>query len=176
MKQVKCSKLPPPAGKVTQATLHKLQLFIPKHYLFCNACRQTHNFTRKGTDKNMLETVQWQQRNSLRHFKKPAEQFLLGSALGEEGKMWRASSGRSLQLTYTNIYIFNLLPRHASVPQPHYSLLGQGREYSRARQGDKRYHYATDFIWVQLTGLISLLICITKVVSFAKPKLGFSVH
>lgn len=44
-----------------------------------------------------------------------------------------------LKNIYINIYIkvFNLLPRHASVPQPHYSLLGQGREYLKARRGDK---------------------------------------
>lgn len=44
-------------------------------------------------------------------------------------------------------------------------LLRQGKEYSRARQGDKRYHYAADYIWVQLTALINffaLTECITE--------------
>jgi len=63
-------------------------------------------------------------------------------------------------------YVHINLHVNQDVPQSHNhtALLGQGRKDSRARQGDKRYQCATDFMQGQLTGLISLLICITKAV------------
>lgn len=116
-------------SKVTQATSHQLQLFIPSHW-FCTALtdaqfhcqghRQKHAWDSTVTTEELLE---W---------------FLLDSALGEKGISWKASSGRSLQLPYTNIYMFNLLPRHV-IHHKHTILLGK----ERARQEEERYHCAT---------------------------------
>lgn len=114
----------------------------PKCDLFCNTCRQA-NVTGKGPDKNMPETVQWQQRSSLRHLKSQ-NGFCWRGREDVKNILWKTPPASKLQMQ----------PFLTFYQDPTTVLSGQGRAL-KGRQGDKRDHYATDCPRVGPTGLMS---------------------
>lgn len=126
-KQAKCSMFPPPAGKLTQVTLHKLQLFVPKHDLLRNASRSHAVLLGRAQLKTCLRQ-RGSNMGTHRAIEKSQQNYFCSTRrLEREERCGEHPLGEPSSF-HTGKYVSNLLPRHASIPRSNCFLLGQGRE------------------------------------------------